>query len=47
MGTLLTLGLGVFIGWCVPEPDFVQPLVEKIKAKIAASVKKETDSSEE
>lgn len=33
MGTVVTLFVGACIGWCVPQPAWVQPLTEMVCKK--------------
>lgn len=30
VGTVVTLGIGACIGWCIPQPAFVSPILELV-----------------
>lgn len=40
MSTILTLLIGMFIGWNLPQPDWAKAIQDKIVSLIQASIKK-------
>jgi hypothetical protein len=40
MSTILTLLIGIFIGWNLPQPDWAKAIQDKLVSLIQSSIKK-------